>query len=410
MHPVPSQSPLSERALIFVIGAVQFSNILDFMMVMPLGPDFARDLNISTAHLGFIGGAYTASAAVAGILGSLWLERLDRRTALVLSMLGLVVGTVAGGFANSLQGLIGARILAGFWGGPATSVSMSIIADGIPPERRGKAMGAVMGAFSAAAVLGVPAGLELARRGTWRLPFFAVGGLALVVALAAWQVLPPMRGHLNRQYARTSLGSLLRRRDVLLAIAITTVVMAGSFCIIPNIASYVQLNLGFPRERLGGLYLVGGVLSFFATRWVGKLVDQFGAAISGSGGAMLLVVVVGVGYWSEPPLAPVEAIFLGFFLAMAFRNVPVNTIMSMVPGPAERATFMSLQSAVQHLAASLGAFASSRLLSDGPNHRLVGMGQVALLSMGLSLCLPPLLYALQRLIRARPAPAARPTQ
>ncbi|HLM47807.1 MAG TPA: MFS transporter, partial [Myxococcaceae bacterium] len=150
-----SPRAVSERAVIFLIGAVQFVNILDFVMVMPLGPDFASGLGIPTSHIGTIGAAYTAAGCVAGVAGSYFLDRFDRRKALAVAMLGLVVSTAAGGLATGLTSLLVTRALAGLFGGPATSLSMSIIADVIPPERRGKAMGAVMGAFSVASVLGV---------------------------------------------------------------------------------------------------------------------------------------------------------------------------------------------------------------------------------------------------------------
>ena len=164
----------SERGLVFLVGAVQFVNILDFMMVMPLGPDLARGLNMPLSHLGLVGGSYTASAAVAGILGAMVLERFDRRSALAVTMTGLVLATALGGVAASEWQLIAARVLAGAFGGPATALSLAIVSDCVPAERRGKALGAVMGAFAAASVLGVPAGLKLAELGSWRTPFFSV--------------------------------------------------------------------------------------------------------------------------------------------------------------------------------------------------------------------------------------------
>src|SRR5438128_10492237 len=196
---------LSERAIVFLVGAVQFVNILDFMIVMPLGPDFARALAIPPSHLGYIGGSYTAAASIAGLAGSLFLDRFDRRKALAVAMLGLVVGTAAGGFATGLGTLMAARLLAGFFGGPATSLSLSIIADVVPAERRGRAMGAVMGAFSVASVIGVPVGLELARQGGWQLPFFAVAGMGALVVAAAIFFLPPLRLHLLSKEAERAL-------------------------------------------------------------------------------------------------------------------------------------------------------------------------------------------------------------
>ncbi|HNH48665.1 MAG TPA: MFS transporter, partial [Myxococcota bacterium] len=126
---MPPLTERSERNLLLLIAAVQFVNILDFMMVMPLGPDFAVDLGIPTARLGLIGGSYTASAAVAGIVGARFLDRFDRRSALAVSMTGLVVATALGGFAWNFPSLLAARVLAGAFGGPATSVSMAVVAD-----------------------------------------------------------------------------------------------------------------------------------------------------------------------------------------------------------------------------------------------------------------------------------------
>ncbi len=154
---------LPERRLLLLIGAIQFANVLDFMMVMPLGPDFARTLAIPTARLGLVGASYTAAAAVAGIVGALVLDRFDRRRALAVVLGGLAVGTVSGALATSFASMLAARVVAGAFGGPATSLSLAIISDVVAPERRGRAMGAVMGGFAAASVLGVPAGLELAR-------------------------------------------------------------------------------------------------------------------------------------------------------------------------------------------------------------------------------------------------------
>lgn len=388
----------TERAIVFCVGAVQFVNILDFMIVMPLGPDLAAALHIPQSHLGYVGGSYTAAASVSGIVGALFLDRFDRRKALTVAMLGLVVGTVSGAFARGLGSLMAARIVAGAFGGPATSISYAIIADVIPPERRGKAMGAVMGAFSVSSVLGVPAGLELARHGGWKLPFFAVAALGVVLTGFASAVLPPMTAHLEARARRGIFGDLVAmlRRDVLLSLSMTFAVMASGFVLIPNISAYLLGNLHYPRARLGLLYLAGGAVSFFALRIVGVLVDRLGSAKVGTFGTVLLALVVYLGYAIAPPPVPVMAIFVGFMLAMSFRNVAYSTLTTKVPRPAERASFGSVQSAVQHLASALGAFASSQILADGPAGTLVGMDRVAWTSIGLALALPLLLFAVER--------------
>ncbi|WP_437693117.1 MFS transporter [Sorangium sp. So ce176] len=400
----------SERSIIFLVAAVQFINILDFVMVMPLGPDFAVALGISMSDIGLIGGSYTAAAAISGLAGAFFLDRFDRRSALAVAMLGLVVGTAAGGLATGLPSLMAARVLAGAFGGPATSVAFSIVADVIPPERRGKAMGVVMGSFSAASVLGIPAGLELARRGGFPLPFYAVAALGLVVAGLAIFLLPSMRGHLAGARppggALSELHALVRRPIVMLSFATTAVVTMASFLVIPNISAYVQFNLGYPRDRLGLLYFVGGLVSFAAMRAVGPLVDRFGSFQTGAVGAAVLVAVLYAGFFSYVPGLPVLGIFIVFMLGMTFRNVSYNTLTSKVPRPAERARFTSIQSAVQHMAAALAAFWSARMLHELPDHRLDGMPIVAALSIAFTIAFPVLFLGIER--RVAVAAATRP--
>ena len=386
---------------------MQFINILDFVMVMPLGPDFAKALAIDAAKLGFIGGSYTAAAAVSGLAGSFFLDRFDRRRALAVAMLGLVLGTAAGGFATGLGGLMAARVLAGTFGGPATSIAYSIIADVIPPERRGKAMGAVMGAFSIASVLGVPAGLEVARLGGWSMPFFAVAALGLLVTAGVITFLGPMRRHLDdparAAEARPSLRELFTRPTVLMSWTMTATVMLGGFLLIPNISAFVQGNLAFPRARLSSLYGVGGVMSFFATRLGGRLVDRWGSFRVGTLGVALLVCVEWLWFVHQPVTIPILAFYVLFMLALGLRNVAYNTLTSKVPAQRERARFLSIQSSVQHAASAAGAFLSAQLLSElpGPSPRaLKGMPLVAGLAIALTMLLPIFLRRVERRVTA----------
>jgi predicted MFS family arabinose efflux permease len=396
-----ARGSLSEGRLLLLIGAVQFVNILDFMMVMPLGPDFARDLGIPTARLGIIGGAYTAAAALSGVVGASFLDRFDRRKALLWALLGLVFGTALGGFARGLGSLIAARVVAGLFGGPATALALSVIADVVPLERRGRAMGAVMGAFSVASVLGVPLGLELARLGGWQLPFFAVAALGAVVGMAARLMLPAMTSHLARHGApRGSMLALLARPVVLLSLAGTVAIMMGNFAIIPNLSTYFQLNRGYPRAELGFLYLLGGAVSFGTLRISGRLTDRVGPARGATLGTLLFVLVLAVGFIWPLPALPVLLVFVGFMVTGSFRFVPMQALSSRVPAPEERASFMSLQSCVQHLASALGALLGARLLETRSDGGLVGMERVAGVAAALALALPVLMFAVEARVLA----------
>jgi len=399
----------SEGWMVFLIGAVQFVNIWDFVMVMPLGPDFASALGIPLSKLGLVGGAYTAAAAVAGVVGSTFLDRFDRRPALAVTMTGLVLGTFAGGLAWNFESLLAARFLAGAFGGPATSLALSVIADAVPPERRGKAMGAVMGAFSVASVLGVPLSLQLSVWGGWRLPFLVVGGLGLGVTAAVAASLPSLRAHLGRSAEGLPPGPRLFRPLVLTSYLMTAVTMASGFLVIPNISSYLQANLGLPRNQLQWVYGIGGVVSFVTLRLVGRLVDRFGSFRVGTVAALLLAGAFAVMFVDVPRTAPVMLLAILLFFTLSARNVSYSTLTTKVPEPSERARFMSFQSAVQHLASALGASVSAQVLFVQPDGSLGNVPVLGRMAIALTLLLPFLLHRVERGVRLRASVPVPPT-
>lgn len=402
VQPSP-RPPISEARLLLLVSAVQFVNILDFMMVMPLGPDFSAELGIPLSRMGWIGGAYTASAALSGLLAAQVLDRFDRRSALAVTLAGLVAGTACGAFAHGLYSLMAARVLAGAFGGPATALSLSIVADVVPPARRGRALGVVMGAFSVATVLGLPCALELARLGGWRSAFFAVAGLGTLVAGAALSLMPPLRLHMAQQAGAAHSGGG-PRRVVVYALVCTFTVMIAAFSIIPNISAFAQGNLHFPREQLGLVYLAGGISSFVGVRLMGPVVDRLGAAVSSAIGTTSFVAIIACAFWAQWHV-PVMLIYVTFMTSMAIRNVALGALSTRVPLAHERARFMSLQSVVQHAASSLGAVLSAQLLTERPDHTLAGMPSVAALAMTLGLFLPLLLHVIERELTARDAMA-----
>jgi predicted MFS family arabinose efflux permease len=398
---------MKERTLVLIVGGVQLVNVLDFVMVMPLGPDFAAALGIPTSHIGIVGGSYTAAAAVTGIIGATFLDRFDRRKALTVAMLGLVLATVLGGLSTGLVTLLCARVLAGAFGGPATALSLAIVSDVVPPERRGRALGVVMTAFSVASTLGVPAGLELARLFGWRAPFFAVGALGFVFTAAAFRLLPSLTSHLNRDPSPSGDGHMFDRLSVLTLLN-TALVMGSVFAIVPNISAFLQHNLGYPRERLGVLYLVGGIASFLATRFIGGLVDRFGATKLITFGTVVYGSALYFGFVRPLATEHVIYVFTLLMLSASLRGVPLNTLATRVPHRSQRASFMSAQSAVQHLSSSAGALSTSLLLDAEPSGKLIGMAAVSLAAIGFALFVPLLSLFIERAVKRREAERAAP--
>lgn len=398
---------VSEKMLLFLLAGVQFVNILDFMMVMPLGPDFAKALDIPLPHLGYIGGAYMFAASLAGLLGIFFLERFNRRKAYVFSVFGLAIATLLGAVAFDSASLIIARFLAGMFGGPATALSLAIISDFIPNSRRGRAMGVVMASFSLAAVLGVPISLEMATRGGWQTPFIAVGALGLVAGFLALKWLPnPYRPAITDSDAAPAKSSpkvLFKNKNVFLALSMNFLTTVSIFLIVPHIASHLQQNLHFPRAKLSHLYLLGGLLSLIAMQVTGKAVDRVGSSIPGSLGILGMVAVLFFGFYLPVPPVSIYVLFGSLMLVVSIRNVSFQTLHSKVPGSRDRATYMSALSMLTHVGCAVGAFISTLFLVSNPDGSLDGVPGLALASIVFSLSTLPLVWVIERAVRANTA-------
>lgn len=395
----------SETAVVVLVAAVQFVNILDFVMVMPLGTYFSESIGVPISRMGNIAGSYTLAAAIAGFIGSFFLDRFDRRKALTVAVLGLVVGTALGGAATGMKTMMFARIVAGLFGGPATSLAFSVVADVVPNERRGKALATVMTAFSAAQILGVTLSLWAADSFGWRVPFFVVAGIGVLVVLGASFLLPPLTGHLSAVSKSGSrlgnLRALFANPLVRMSYVMTALVMTAGFLVIPNIPAYLTQNLEYPRDQYKWLSFMGGIASLVVVQLVGRLVDRFGSFAVGTAGVVLISIVTYFGFVAYPAGFPITVLFVCFMSAMGVRNVSYNTLATKVPGPGERAQFMSIQSTIQHLSTSFGALLSSKLLFDVEGHKLGGVSRIAWLSIGVTALLPLLLFSVESRVRRR---------
>jgi predicted MFS family arabinose efflux permease len=193
-----------------------------------------------------------------------------------------------------------------------------------------------------------------------------------------------------------------------MSLSCSALAMIGAFSIITNLSSFVQFNLGYPRQSLGMLYMVGGVLAFFGMRLAGSSVDRWGSTRVVTVGTFALVAVIGLAFLPEKPWIPVIAIFSGFMLSNSTRLVALNALTTRVPHPRDRARFMSLQSAVQHLSTSVGSAWSTWLLTEGPGGRLEGMPTLAAVALALSAVLPLMVGRLSRRLNTQTQQALHP--
>jgi len=391
-----------ENKVVWIAALIQFVNIVDFMMVMPLGPDMAKALPITNADIGIICGCYTLAVGLSGIIGAKFLDAFDRKNVAFVAVLGLSVGTLSAVFAWDLFSLTAARILAGIFGGPAAAISLSIVSDKVPPERRGKAMAIVMGTFSVSSVGAIPFGLELAQMGSWKTPFYGIfilGCLALVL-IRVW--MPPMKEHLQHTHEPISVMKFLKNRNYVFAFLMMMTAMISTYAIIPPLSAFLQLNLGYPRESLGFLYLVGGIFSLVLIQIGGRSSDAIGPLPTNIIGTILFVIFLYDGFM-HPPIASVLIIFVMFMGTACFRNVSATTEASKLPAPHERAAFMSLLSSMQHIGNGIGALAASAMLTMDSCGRMVHMEWVGLLAIAMALFQPLCLVLIRRSSRFRNA-------
>jgi len=183
-----------ERLLLWSLAAINFTHIVDFMVMMPLGPQLTRLFHVSDAEFGLLVSAYSLAAGLSGLLVSMVIDRFERKRALLLVYACFAAATLACGLAPSYGALLAAGVAAGVFGGVLGALVQTIVGDAVPFERRGQAMGLVMSAFSLSTVAGVPLSLWMASGWGWHMPFFAIAAVSVLVLLVAWRSVPLLRG------------------------------------------------------------------------------------------------------------------------------------------------------------------------------------------------------------------------
>jgi predicted MFS family arabinose efflux permease len=344
--------------LLVLLAAVQFTHILDFMIMMPLGPQLMRQLSISAMQFSGLISAYTITSGLIGLLLAPFMDRYDRRHVLVVSYIGFIAGTYACAMAHTAGGLLFARAVCGAFGGISSATIMAIVGDIVPPERRGRAMGIIMTAFSAAAALGVPFGLYLAQLYRWKTPFLWLAWISVAVLVLLLVFLPNVRGHLEAGMPASlrNFVSLLQDGNAWRALIFMAAMVFGHFSVIPFLSPHLVFNLGLPEKDLPYVYLVGGLLTIVSSPIVGKLTDRFGRQEVFTG--MILVacaVIFTIANVAQQSVAVILILAGLFFIFASGRFVPGQATMTLAVEARQRGAFMSLSSCTRDLCSGLSA-------------------------------------------------------
>ncbi len=385
----PHLTPRRERWLLFTLAGIQFTHILDFMIMMPLGPQFTALFGISNAQFGLLVSAYTLSAGFSGLMAATYIDRFGRKQ-LLLGMYSLFgLATLACALAPDYAWLMVARVAAGLFGGVLSALSQTIVADVIPFERRGRAMSVVMTSFSVSTVAGVPLGLFLAAHFNWHAPFVGIAALVGLLSLAAWQTLPRLDAHLHhpeRVSVWRGIGQVVAEPNHLKAFAVSGLMMFAAFTVIPYITIYLQSNAGMKTQEVPWIYLCGGLATLLSARYFGRLTDRVGKVQMFQRLALAVTVPLMATTLSQGlPLWGLLAISTLFFTVMSGRMIPGMAMISSAALPRLRGTFMTLNAAVQSASMGLAALVAGLIIGRDAQGQLTGYWMAGLLGVAASL-------------------------
>jgi predicted MFS family arabinose efflux permease len=385
----PHLTPRRERWLLFTLAGIQFTHILDFMIMMPLGPQFTALFGTSNAQFGLLVSAYTLSAGFSGLMAATYIDRFGRKQ-LLLGMYSLFgLATLACALAPDYAWLMVARVAAGLFGGVLSALSQTIVADVIPFERRGRAMSVVMTSFSVSTVAGVPLGLFLAAHFNWHAPFVGIAALVGLLSLAAWQTLPRLDAHLHhpeRVSVWRGIGQVVAEPNHLKAFAVSGLMMFAAFTVIPYITIYLQSNAGMKTQEVPWIYLCGGLATLLSARYFGRLTDRVGKVQMFQRLALAVTVPLMATTLSQGlPLWGLLAISTLFFTVMSGRMIPGMAMISSAALPRLRGTFMTLNAAVQSASMGLAALVAGLIIGRDAQGQLTGYWMAGLLGVAASL-------------------------
>jgi predicted MFS family arabinose efflux permease len=392
-HPIK----INEGLLLFILAAINFSHILDFVIMAPLGPLLKKEFHIDTKDSSFLIAVYTLSAGVSGFLGTFVIDRFDRRKVLLFMYAGFTISNLFCAMTNSYHYFLIARIVAGVFGGVLGALVMAIIGDAIPYERRGKATGIVMSAFSVASVVGIPLGLFLAAKIQWQMPFVLLTVISAIVWITAFFIMPSMSGHISGfpdirdrkdesafhrifREAQRILSSIFGDPNLRWSLLFMVMLMIAGLTIVPFLSDYTVYNVGLDQQKeLPWIYFVGGLATAVSGPVVGKLADKYGKQkmfmIFGIVSIIPILIVTNMGKLDLPIVLIFSTMFFIFF---GGRFVPAMSMITSGVEPKLRGSFMSINSSMMQVGSFIATFGAGLIIQNGPNGELINYNYVGI--------------------------------
>ena len=404
-----------QKFAIFVLAITQFTVILDFMVMSPLGDILMKSLGIKPSHFGLAVSAYAFSAGISGLLTAGFADKFDRKKLLLFFYTGFIAGTLLCGIAQSYPLLVGARIITGLFGGVIGSISMAIIADLFSLHQRGRVMGFVQMGFGASQVLGIPIGLYLANIWGWHAPFLWVGVMALIVAILIAVRLKPITAHLAVQQDKTAFMHLLHtfaKKDYRIGFSATALLSIGGFMMMPFGSAFAINNLHITQQQLPIIFMVAGLSTLVVMPLIGKLsdkVDRF--KIFAAACVWMIVMVVMYTNLSVTPLWLVVIFNVLMMAGIMSRMIPSTALVMSIPVMQDRGAFMSINSSLQQIAGGIAAAIAGMIVVQKTKFSpLEHYNTLGYIIVGITILSVLMIYRVSILVKKKTAEKIQPTK
>ncbi|MBO9612802.1 MAG: MFS transporter [Dyadobacter sp.] len=357
-----------EKFIIALLATLQFTVVLDFMVLSPLGYILLDKLSITTSQFGLVVSAYAFSAGASGLLTAGFADKFDRKKLLLFFYVGFLIGTLFCGIAPTYHFLLAARVFTGIFGGVIGSISFAIITDLFAINVRGRVMGFVQMAFASSQVLGIPIGLYLANKFSWHAPFLMIVGLGLIVGVLIVTQMKPINAHLQierKGNAFQHLAKTLARPDYLQGFAATALLATGGFMLMPFGTAFGVHNLGIAEASLPTLYMVTGISMLVFSPMIGKLSDKTGKyKVFLMGSTVTCIMTLIYCNLNVTPLWIIIGLNVLLFIGITGRMISASALMTAVPDPADRGAYMGINSSIQQIAGGLASLLAGFIVSE----------------------------------------------
>ncbi|MFT6866532.1 MAG: putative MFS family arabinose efflux permease [Cyclobacteriaceae bacterium] len=361
--------------VIAILAILQFTIVLDFMVLSPLSAILLEELKITTTQFGLVVSAYAFSAGAAGILAAGFADRFDRKKILLFFYAGFIIGTFFCGIAPDYTALLLARIVTGIFGGVMSSVSFAIITDLFPLEKRGRVMGFVQMAFAASQVLGIPFGLYLATNYDWHAPFLLIVVTSSIVFIAVIVYLKPVNEHLKLQIKQNAFLHLIKtatNKRYMRAFAVTIFLATGGFMLMPFGSAFSVNNLGISLHDLPMVYMITGMFTIFMGPLFGKLSDNIGKYRTFWLGSVLTIIIVAI-YCSLgiTPMWLVIVLNVVLFMGITARMISAQALITAVPEAKDRGAFMGINASIQQISGGVASAVAGMIVVQSASGELL---------------------------------------